>query len=131
MPTITLDIDRNSNHQLDVLAIFELIENEFSSAKLLSSDALLDRANNARVLLEKMDFDEKDKSKILRTLERNAKQYGPAYSFQISDESGIVNGVLRPIDITFMAESTISPELWERLVKFVQQFDIGKVSTFD
>jgi hypothetical protein len=65
---------------------------------------------------------------VIRTLQRNQQEYGPAYSFEIGiDGGGTIQGRARRYDVTFLFPDTVGDVWRQRLLSFLQGLGSGQI----
>lgn len=65
---------------------------------------------------------------IVRTLQRNQQEYGPACSFEINIENGErIQGRARRYDVTFLFSDEIADTWHGRLMEFLEGLGAGRI----
>jgi hypothetical protein len=106
--------------EFDAAAVVEAARGTFTDVRVLPGDQLALSAEQAAV--------SGAPDHVVRALQRNQREYGPAYSFEIIVDGGrIIQGRARRYDVTFLFADPLPHELRERLLAFLRTLGEGRV----
>jgi hypothetical protein len=112
-----------SGAQFDPNAAIQKVKTWFPDATVLPGDQLALRAQHAEKIADQLGA---EGSRIVSTLWRNAKLYGPAYAFRIPLPGGSpIEGLARRVNVQFLFEEPLPQGMRERLLDFLKSFGVG------
>jgi hypothetical protein len=121
-----------SSPALDADEVAAAVQRLFPNAVRHPGDGLAETARRARAFADAAPPDQREALLriVVPRLEQNARSYGPAYGLSISQEGAkAIRVVVRPRDVTFLAEKVPPRAVWERIVEFLKSQGTGKVWT--
>jgi hypothetical protein len=129
MPYLGLRLYRHpSGAVLDPAAVIQKLQKSFPEATLVPGDQLALRAERAEAFLgnELRANPEGPGRTVVETLRRNAREFGPAYAFEIPLACGQkIRGTARRFDVTFLLDQPFPDDVRQRLLAFLQSFGVG------
>ncbi len=109
-----------SGCDFDAVEVIEKARTSFPDLRILPGDALTSSAERAAA--------SGAPEHIVRTLQRNANEYGPARSFEIGIGSGKkIEGRARRFDVTFLFADPLTADWRGRLLAFLQGLGVGRI----
>jgi hypothetical protein len=102
----------------------------FPEATFLPEDQLAAEARRAEVFFaaELQADPHGPASKVVRSLQRKARSYGPAYAFFIPQKEGKpIRGLARSVNAQFLFEEPLPEETRDRLLEFLRSLGVGRL----
>lgn len=109
-----------SGSVFDAAAVADKARQAFPNARILAGDQLALSAEKAAA--------NGAPEHVIRTLQRNQQQFGPAFAFEIEIEGGeTIQGRARRYDVTFLFTDSLAEQWRQRLLSFLQGLGGGRI----